>query len=127
MDIKVDYNTVAIPTDTPELDALVGSRFARSQYFAIYNHDSLEFTFVKNDAKEEASGAGTKAAKLLGQMDIDIALVPEIGPKAFETLQAFDIRVFRYTKEYSVRDAIYELFEEKLAAITNHTKDGSHK
>jgi predicted Fe-Mo cluster-binding NifX family protein len=126
MDAKASPKRVAIPASSDDLTAAVSDRFARAPYYAIYHHDTLSFTFVTNDAKNEQSGAGTKAARQLGKLDVNAVLVPEIGPKAFETLQAFGIQVYRYTRHYTVRDALYDLYEEKLARIHQCTKDSKH-
>lgn len=127
MDVDTSLKRVAIPASDPDLTSRVADRFARAPYYAIYHHDSLEFTFIKNDALHEVSGAGSKAARQLGELEIDAVLVPEIGPKAFETLQAFDVAVYRYTRSYTVRDALYDLYEEKLARIHHDTKDSKHQ
>jgi predicted Fe-Mo cluster-binding NifX family protein len=87
----------------------------------------LSFTFFENLAKEEMSGAGGKAAKQIADLGVDVVLVPEVGPKAYDALEAFDVEVYRYGKNnYSVRDALYEFYENKLAKVTGSTTKGKH-
>ncbi|MCD6482388.1 MAG: NifB/NifX family molybdenum-iron cluster-binding protein [Candidatus Izimaplasma sp.] len=104
----------------------VSDRFARSEYFIIYDHDSLSFTSVENTAKSAGSGAGGKAVKILGDLGVEVVLVPELGPKALEALQAFEIKSFQYPREKTVREVLYLYFEKKLPELFNSTSKGRH-
>lgn len=117
---------IAIAAQSQDFNDTAAKRFARCEWFAIYNHDRLTYTFHKNEAKQEASGAGNKAAKILADLDVASVLVPEIGPKAFDILDAFDITVYRYEKSHTIKDALYAYYEGKLLQITHPTKQGHH-
>jgi predicted Fe-Mo cluster-binding NifX family protein len=95
----------------------VADRFARTEYFVIYDHSTLTFTPIENDAKEESGGAGGKAVKLLNTHNVDIVLSPEVGSKVLEALKAFEIEAYNYTHASTVKDAIYLYFEQKLRPI----------
>lgn len=107
-------------------ESLVSGRFARANYFAVYDSETLRFSFFDNTAKDEGSGAGGKAVKVLGDLDIDIVLVPELGPKAIETLKAFDIKSYQYKQGKTVREALYEYFEKKLPQMLDASVTGKH-
>lgn len=124
MDTK--HTRIAICADTKDPKSNVANRFARCEFYGVYNHNTLEFLFEENKAKNEMSGAGAKAAKQIYDLGVTAILVPEIGPKAFEALEAFDIEVFRYSQIYSVRDAIYDYYEKKLQKVLGSTKSGKH-
>jgi predicted Fe-Mo cluster-binding NifX family protein len=109
---------------TPE--SLVAGRFARAEYFAVYNSDTLQFSFFENTAKEEGSGAGGKAVKVLGDLNIDIVLVPELGPKALDALKAFEIKSYQYKQGKTVREALYTYFEKKLPELLESSVKGKH-
>ncbi len=106
--------------------SIVSDRFARSDYFIIYDHDTLSFTSVENTAKKAGSGAGGKAVKILGDLAVDVVLVPELGPKALEALQAFEIDSYQYPKEKTVKEVIYLYFEKKLPKLEVSTSKGRH-
>jgi predicted Fe-Mo cluster-binding NifX family protein len=118
---------IVISSDECSDQAKTSSRFARCNYFSIYDHAALSYSFVKNEAKNEVSGAGPKAASQIAKLNVDIVLVPEIGPKAFETFQAFGIKVYRYKKGSSVRDTIYDYYANDLQELIAHTKTGKHE
>ncbi len=104
----------------------VSDRFARCEYFIIYDHDTLTFESLENTAKKEGSGAGGKAVKILGDAGCDIVLVPELGPKALEALKAFEIKSYQYPREKTVREVLYLFFEKKLPELFISTSKGRH-
>lgn len=118
---------VAICADENSPESLVSSRFARCNYYTVYNHETLEFTYDENQAKEEMSGAGGKAAKQIADLGVSVVLVPEVGPKAYTALEAFGIKIYQYSKKtQTVRDALYEYYEDKLPKLTASSKEGKH-
>ncbi|MFK5883544.1 MAG: NifB/NifX family molybdenum-iron cluster-binding protein [Candidatus Izemoplasma sp.] len=117
---------IAICAKTTDETGLVASRFARSEFFIIYNSETLSFKAIVNPAKEEGSGAGGKAVKVLNDNDVDIVLGPEVGPKAFEALKAFEIKAFNLGKSITVKDAIYSYYENKLIETVSANAKGHH-
>ena len=117
---------IAICADTSDFEGKVADRFARCDYYAIYDHEKLHYEFLENKAKNESSGAGNKAAKILADLDVDCVLVPEIGPKAFDILNAFDIKAYRYQKNKTIRNVLYEYFDKQLALIDTPKPKGNH-
>jgi len=117
---------IAISSSGKDENSLVANRFARAEFFIIYNHEDLSFEVVENNAKNEGSGAGGKAVKLLGDLKIDVVLAPELGPKALEALNAFGIISHQYPKEKTVRDVLYMYFEKKLPSISEAKGKKTH-
>jgi len=108
---------IAVCAQEGNKESVVADRFARANYFVIYDHDKLEFTPIVNEAKNESGGAGGKAVKILSTNDVDIVLTPEVGPKAFEALKAFEIEAYNFKGATTIKDAIYLYFENKLSPI----------
>jgi len=117
---------IAISSNEKTENSKVSDRFARSEFFIIYDHEDLSFTAIENTAKKAGSGAGGKAVKILGDLNVDIVLVPELGPKALEALQAFEIKSFQYPREKTVREVLYLYFEKKLPELFISTSKGRH-
>ncbi len=117
---------IAISATEQNENSRVSDRFARAEYFIIYDHDSLTFKSIENPAKKEGSGAGGKAVKVLGDLGVDIVLVPELGPKALDALNAFEIKSYQYPREKTVREVIYMYFEKKLPELLVSTSKGRH-
>ena len=101
-------------------------RFARCEYFIIYDHETLVFSSVENTAKTAGSGAGGKAVKILGDLNVEVVLAPELGPKALEALQAFEMKSYQYPREKTVREVLYSYFEKQLPELLISTSKGRH-
>ncbi len=117
---------IAISSNGNTEQSTVSDRFARAEYFIIYDHDTLKFNAVLNPAKNEGSGAGGKAVKILADLGVDVALVPELGPKALDALRAFEIKSYQYPREKNVREVLYMYFEKKLPDLLISTVKGHH-
>jgi predicted Fe-Mo cluster-binding NifX family protein len=117
---------IAICSTGTTQDAQVSSRYARSEYFMIYDRETLTYSFIENNAKNEASGAGGKATKLLSDKDVQVVLVPQLGPKAFDAFKAFEIEAFEYNKTATVHETLYAYFAKELRPVTEAKGKGKH-
>ncbi|MFW6285122.1 MAG: NifB/NifX family molybdenum-iron cluster-binding protein [Bacillota bacterium] len=115
---------IAVCATSDHEEAQASSRYARSDYFAIYDTDTKAYEFLENEAKRESSGAANKATKILGDRGASVLLAPKVGPKAFEMLDAFDIEVYQYDAAMTVNAALESYFEERLLKITAASKEG---
>lgn len=109
---------IAICAKEGHKDSVVADRLARAEYFIIYDHEALTFEAVENSAVRESSGAGGKAVKLLFDYGVEVVLGPEVGPKALDALDAFEMKAFHFNGAKTVKDAIYLYFENKLTQST---------
>lgn len=117
---------IAIAANEKKPDSLAATRFARCECFAIYDRHSDSFDCYDNLAKGEPSGAGNKAAKMLGDLDVDVVLVPEVGPKAYDMLHAFDMDVYKYDKNQTVKEVLNDFLNQKLIRVTAPSTKGKH-
>jgi predicted Fe-Mo cluster-binding NifX family protein len=77
------------------------SRFGRSPVFMLYNSESGVYRSVANGAKDSAGGAGSKALQQLLNEEVDVLIAGEIGPKAADALEEFELPVFMPPAESS--------------------------
>ena len=92
------------------LDSLVDERFGRSENFTIIDLDTNIVETVENMAKNEASGAGGEAVRLLSKHKVDIAIVPHLGPKAEKAMDAFEIKTFSQ-EDYKTVGDVFEAYK----------------
>jgi len=109
---------ISICSKNKGLDSLVDERFGRSENFTIIDLDTMVVETVENIAKNQASGAGGEAVKLLAKYNVDIAIVPHLGPKAETAMEAFEIKTVSQGDYKSVGEILDAYKAGKLKEIT---------
>lgn len=117
---------VAIPSMGKELSNQADERFGRAAYYIIYDVATKSFESVDNTAKDEVSGAGGSAVRLLDKEGVKVVLVPEVGPKALAAFKAFEMKAFTYEKGTSVADVIRQYQENALKEVEQESHGGYH-
>ena len=85
---------ICITSEGGNLDSKVGPRFGRCQNFIIADTDTLEFEAIGNPNIESMGGAGIQSAQLVASKQVKAVVTGNVGPNAFQTLQAAGIEVF---------------------------------
>ena len=96
---------VCVTSQDNNLDSKVDPRFGRCQYFIVVETDSLEFEVVQNSNVEAMGGAGVQSGQLVAERQVKAVLTGNVGPNAFQTLQAAGIDVITGLSG-SVKEAI---------------------
>ncbi|MBN1522600.1 MAG: NifB/NifX family molybdenum-iron cluster-binding protein [Candidatus Aureabacteria bacterium] len=96
---------ICITSEGQDLDSQVDPRFGRCQYFIIVDTDSLEFEAVPNSNMEAMGGAGVQSGQLVAQKQVKAILTGNVGPNAFQTLQAAGIDIITGAAG-SIREAV---------------------
>ena len=108
---------ISICSKKAGLDSLVDERFGRSENFTIIDLDTNIVETIENTAKNDPSGAGGEAVRLLSKYNVDIAVVPHLGPKAEKAMEAFEIKTISQ-EDYKIVGEILEAYKSgKLKEI----------
>ncbi|KYC49366.1 MAG: Dinitrogenase iron-molybdenum cofactor [Candidatus Methanofastidiosum methylothiophilum] len=97
---------IAISSTGTELTSQVDQRFGRCSYFLIVDVETNNFEVYPNSAASAPNGAGIEAAKNLVKKGVKAIISGNIGPNAFQILQAEGIEVvpeFKGTADEAVR------------------------
>jgi len=98
---------IAISATGKDMDSAIDPRFGRAGYFIIVDTESGNIVNVIDNlaAQDAAQGAGINAATLVAGSGAQTVLTGQIGPKAFEVLQASGIKMISNVSG-TVREAI---------------------
>ncbi|MFH1505293.1 MAG: NifB/NifX family molybdenum-iron cluster-binding protein [Candidatus Omnitrophota bacterium] len=84
---------ICITSQGDSLSSAVDPRFGRCQYFIIADTESENFEAVQNPNIDSMGGAGIQSGQFIAEKQVKVMLTGNIGPNAFQTLQAAGIEV----------------------------------
>ena len=115
---------ICITSEGGNLDSKVDPRFGRCQYFIIADTDTLEFEAVRNPNIESMGGAGIQSAQFIASKKVKVVVTGNVGPNAFQTLQAAGIEIFTGASG-TVKEAIEKYKKGEFKAVSGPSV-GSH-
>ena len=84
---------ICVTADGDKLEARVDPRFGRCPYFLIIETDSLNLEALANPNIDSMGGAGIQSGQLVAEKKVKVVLTGNVGPNAFQTLQAAGVEV----------------------------------
>jgi len=109
---------IAISSTGKKLTDNVSEVFARCPYFIIVeikNGEIKKFEAIENEIQNTMHGAGVSAAQLLAEKNIEAVITKNIGPRAFDVLRQFNIKV--YSGSGKIEDVLKDFSQEKLKKV----------
>jgi predicted Fe-Mo cluster-binding NifX family protein len=89
---------VALPCAGKNLEGNLSEVFARCPYFIIVEVENGEIKrteSIENEFTNQMSGAGIFVSKFLADKGVDAVICKNIGPRAFDVLGQFKIKVYQ--------------------------------
>lgn len=105
-----------------DLDSKISPVFGRAQWFISVDIDDMSYEAFENPSISQSSGAGIMAAQFVLKKGPASVLSANIGPNAFEVLQAGSVSCF-IAENGTVREAIDAFKNDKLRNMESATAD----
>lgn len=99
------------------MSASINKSFGRTQYFLVYNTETLQKTFLANAAATAQGGAGIQASQFVVDQGTNALLVPMIGKNAADVLKDSGVDLYM-TSGCSIQDNIAAFSNGKLESLT---------
>jgi predicted Fe-Mo cluster-binding NifX family protein len=116
---------IAITVQGNDLSAKVDQRFGRAKNILIVDSESGEFEVKDNSVNlNAAQGAGIQTAQNVANSGVEAAVSGNMGPNAFRTLQAADVRIFLCDSDMTAEDALKKFNEGQLKEIDQANVNG---
>ncbi|WP_319371641.1 NifB/NifX family molybdenum-iron cluster-binding protein [uncultured Ilyobacter sp.] len=114
---------IAISSKDKGIQSQISDRFGRADYFVIVDTGTNEVITIENTAKEEPTGAGGMAVRLIAKENVEVVIAPEIGPKAATAIKAFNIKAYKKGEFTTVEEAVNAYSGGKLEEFIFPTLD----
>jgi len=85
---------VCVTSKGNEMGSEVDQRFGRCAYLIVVDTDTMEYEAILNGSVGVPGGAGVRMAQVVAKLDVQAVLTGNVGPRAFEVLQAAGIKVY---------------------------------
>jgi len=108
---------ICITSEGDNLNSKVDPRFGRCQYFIFADINTLEFKAIENPSIQAMGGAGVQSSQLVASQQVKAVLTGNVGPNAFQTLQAAGIDVFTSVSG-TVKEAIERYKKGEFKAVS---------
>ena len=76
-----------------ELTSQFDKRFGRAEWFCVFDSETKECSFVKNEFVNTKRAAGNQAAELMSKLKADRIISGDFGPKARVILEKLNIQM----------------------------------
>jgi len=114
---------ICVTAQGKTLDDQVDPRFGRCQFFIIVDTDTLDFEAIENQSAQFSGGAGIQSGQLMASKSVKAVLTGNVGPNAFQTLQAGGIKIYTGLSG-KIRDVI-EKYKGGTLKLTENPSVGS--
>jgi predicted Fe-Mo cluster-binding NifX family protein len=115
---------ICLSVSLPNLDSPIDPRFGRAPYFLITDERGEKVKVIKNTGVEAMGGAGITAAQLVVSAGAQVVITGNLGPRAFQVLQASGIKMISGVFELSAKEALEKYQKGELKEMSQSSVPG---
>ena len=115
---------IAVTSQSEKIDSEIDPRFGRCSYFLIIDLETMNYDSISNESAMASGGAGIQAAQRIAKEGVKAVITGNIGPNAFQTLNAAGIKAF--TGAYGTIKEVIEKYKKGELTETESANVGSH-
>ena len=115
---------VAVTAQDKELSSEIDLRFGRAKWLIVVDTETGDYEAHDNIVNLNAvQGAGIQTGKNIAGLGVEAVITGNVGPNAFKTLNAANIKIFLAGKQ-TVQDSVDSLKAGKLKEIEQANVEG---
>ena len=115
---------IAITAQGKELSSEIDLRFGRAKWLIVIDTETGDYQVHDNVVNlNAAQGAGIQTGQNIANLGVEIVITGNVGPNAFKTLNAADVRIFLAEKQ-TVQKAIDSFKAGKLKEVNQANVKG---
>ena len=115
---------VAVTAQGPEPASMIDTRFGRAKWIIVADTQTGQFQAHDNKVNINlAQGAGIQTGQNIANLEVDAVITGNVGPNAYKTLAAGEIRVFLASTE-TVEQAVESLDKGELQEVRQANVEG---
>ena len=115
---------ICFSVSLPKLDSPIDPRFGRAPYFLITDEKGEKVEIIKNPGVEAMGGAGITAAQVIVSAGVQVVITGNLGPRAFDVLQASGIKMITGVSGLSAKEALEKYQKGELEGINQSNVPG---
>lgn len=109
---------IAIPADECRANSEVCMSYGRTPFFAVYDTENNEFSFLDNSAAANTGGAGIKASQMLIDNGVAVVITQRLGQNAADVLNIGNVKILQAVAG-DINANVEAFLEGKLTELTN--------
>jgi predicted Fe-Mo cluster-binding NifX family protein len=115
---------IAITAQGNELSSEIDLRFGRAKFLLVVDTETDDFEVHDNELNLNAvQGAGIQTGQNIANLGVEAVITGNVGPNAFKTLSAADIKIFLAEKQ-TVQEVIDSLKAGELKEVDQANVEG---
>lgn len=102
------------------LNSMIDKSFGRCNYFLIYETENDSYFFKKNPHQDSQESVGAAVAQSAIDLDVNIVLAVNPGPRAFNLLNNNNIGIYHVKEDTKLKDAIIAFIKNQLLKLDSY-------